>query len=222
MQYKTELHAHSRDISLCANASAETIVEKYLSAGYDALVLCNHFNYDTFRGKVADGDFAGMVKYFVDGFRKLETAAQGSGLHVMFGAEIRFNENWNDYLLYGATEEFLLSVPDMLKMGAGKFSKIARENGMLFFQAHPFRFGMTVTNPANLDGIEVYNGHPWHNSNNDIAEAWAEKYNLLTSAGTDFHDNEHQPVTGILTDFPVRDNQTLLKTLRERNFSIIK
>lgn len=35
---------------------------------------------------------------------------------------------------------------------------------MLFYQAHPFRNSMKITNPELLDGIEVYNGHPGHDS----------------------------------------------------------
>ena len=37
MEYKTELHCHSKDASGCASESAEGIVEKYLKYGYSEL-----------------------------------------------------------------------------------------------------------------------------------------------------------------------------------------
>jgi hypothetical protein len=229
--YKTELHAHSCDVSLCANAPAEHIVEKYIAAGYDAIVLSNHFNYDTFRGRIKDIPFDAehkaeywrrMVDLFWYGIEHLERAASDSSLHVIPGIEIRFNENFNDYLCYGITREFMYDNPDMLDIGSRRFVERSRAAGMLFFQAHPFRYGMTTKNPKELDGVEIYNGHPWHNSNNDIAEAWAKKHRLLWSCGTDHHDLSHPATSGILTDEPVRDNETLLKVLREQNFEIVR
>ena len=43
-------------------------------------------------------------------------------------------------------------------MNSKSFYKLAQKNGFLFFQAHPFRVGMKVTNPKNLDGVEIFNG----------------------------------------------------------------
>lgn len=228
MQFKTELHAHSRDISYCSNASAEHIVKKYLAAGYDSIVLSNHFNYDTFRDRITDIPFddehkeeywRAMVDWFWTGLDKLRSAAAGTPLHVIDGMEIRFTENYNDYLVFGVTREFMYKYPDMLRRGERHFKEVASPEGILFFQAHPFRFGMCVVNPSHLDGIETFNGHPGHNSNNDIAAAWAAKYGLLTSCGTDHHDESHPASCGILTDKPVRDRETLLEVLRAQSFT---
>ena len=43
MEYKTELHCHSRDASGCSSESAEGIVRKYTEAGYTTVCLTNHF-----------------------------------------------------------------------------------------------------------------------------------------------------------------------------------
>ena len=76
--------------------------------------------------------------------------------------ELRNIYNMNDYLVFGVTEEFLLKYnntdTNFLEMPIGEFSKIAHENGLLLFQAHPFRNHMTITDHNLLDGIEVYNG----------------------------------------------------------------
>ena len=85
--------------------------------------------------------------------------------------------------------------------GSGKFDIDTGSgffNHMLELFTRHGRFDMTVQNPELLDGMEVYNGHPGHNSNNDIAEIWASKYGLRKSSGSDFHgDKGDMPPGGI-------------------------
>jgi len=215
MSYKLELHCHSRDISGCSSADADTIVKKYMEAGYSGVVLMNHLG-------IHGPDWQEKVDRYINGHNKLVAAAEGKDFDVIFGAEVRFPENSNDYLVYGLTEKFLRDIEAEFPMGIGKFSELAREAGMLVVQAHPFRFGMTVTNPRHLDGIEVYNGHWGHNSNNDIAALWAQQYGKIKTAGSDFHDPE-QPITaGIITEERVTDLEKLVATLRSGEYELIK
>ena len=103
-----------------------------------------------------------------------------------------------------------------------ELSELVHQNGMLIFQAHPFRTGMTVSKPKYLDGIEIANLSPGTDSNNEFAKMWAEKYSLNGISGTDFHNTDHTPSGGIMTDIPITDNDTLLKTLREKTFTPIQ
>lgn len=220
MSYKTDLHVHSKDISRCSNCPAEIIVEKYVKEGFDSIVLTNHFDPDLINHS-PEKTFSSSVDFFLDGFKKLQVAAEGK-LNVILGMEVRFRENMNDYLVYGVTEEFLRSIDDLTSVGIRKYSEKVREAGFMMVHAHPFRFGMTVTNPAYFDGIEVQNGHLYHNSNNEMAHLWAEKYNLIKTSGSDHHDIT-QPVTGgIITDEPVRDSETLLRVLRSGSYTLIE
>ena len=100
--------------------------------------------------------------------------------------------------------------------------QLARENGILTIQAHPFRMGMVTTHPNEVDGIEVFNGHPGHNSNNDIAEAWAKKYGKIMTSGTDHHNPDHMPDGGILTDEPITSEKQLIEVLRSGNYDLIR
>lgn len=221
MSYKLELHCHSRDVSTCASVDADTIVQKYKQAGYSGVVLVNHLSVYSF-GHMKEASWEDKVEYYINGYRKLKIAAEGNDFDVLFGAEVRFHENANDYLVFGMNEEFLRSCGEVFSMGIGGFSKLAREAGMLVVQAHPFRFGMTVTNPAHLDGIEVYNGHWGHNSNNDIAAHWAEQYNMIKTSGSDFHD-ANQPISaGIITEERITDNTDLIAALRLGEYELIK
>ena len=220
MEYKIELHCHSREVSSCADANADVVARKYLEAGYSTIVLTNHFNYDTMR-HWGETDYQSFVNRYLAAADTLQKAV-GSSITVLLGMEIRFPVNWNDYLVYGVTPEFLRNYPDLLDLDLSRFHALVNANGMLLFQAHPFRFGMTTTNPGLLDGIESHNGHPHHNSNNDIAESWASKYNLLRSAGSDYHHERDNPTSGIVADHPVDTQKALIELLRSQSFHIIR
>ena len=220
MEYKNELHCHCREVSHCADADTALVAKKYLEAGYSTIVLTNHFNQDTIRGW-GDDTYEAFVERYLAAADKLREAVAGK-IHVLLGMEIRFSNNYNDYLVYGVTPEFLRGHPEMLDLDLGSFRKLVNENGMLLFQAHPFRFGMTTTNPQYLDGIESHNGHPHHNSNNDIAVAWTEKYGLLRCAGSDYHHERDVPTSGVITDHPITNQEELIQMLRSGAFTIIR
>ncbi|MBQ3126000.1 MAG: hypothetical protein IJC15_02925 [Clostridia bacterium] len=224
MIYKTELHIHTAEVSDCASSPARESAEFYAAAGYSTVVVTNHMSKFTYKNKRFDhsGDsWDAKCDYYMNGYHTMVEAAAGR-FHVLFGMELRSNTNDNDYLIYGMTEEFMRSCPDMMDMPLKELEPALREAGMLFFQAHPFRNGMRVTRPELLDGVEIYNGHPGHDSRNDIAELWAKKFNLLTSSGTDYHHAHHQPAGGIATDFAITSNEELVRVIRESNFRFIR
>lgn len=218
--FKTELHCHSNDISLCARVSTEDIVKKYTEAGYTSLVLTNHFNDYTMQA-TGSKNWDEWVDKYIAAYEKLKRDAQGK-LNILLGMELRFEENINDYLVFGVTEEFMKKYPDMLDMNPEKFHKIAQENGCLFIQAHPFRNGMTVVLPSHLDGVEVYNGHLGHDSRNDIANLWAEKFNLIKTSGTDFHYNDVPANAGIITEDEITDMSQLIEILKSGKYTLVR
>ncbi len=220
MNFKTELHCHSSDISFCAKVDAKAIIDKFTGAGYSTLVLTNHF-ISHMRLDHGCNTWDEWVDKYLDGYYKLKKEGEGK-LNVLLGMELRFNDNYNDYLVFGLTEKFLRDNPDFYNLNIWKFHDLAKENGLIVIQAHPFRDGMTVTHPHAIDGVEVFNGHGGHDSRNDIAEAWASKYGLIKTSGTDFHYDYAPANAGIITDFEITDMDMLVKTLREGNYSLIK
>ena len=223
MGYKTDLHVHSKEASFCANCPAEIIAEKYAAAGYRTIVLANHFNHE-YIIKSPEGTFDSAVKVFFGAYEKL-THAAGGALNVILAMEARFAENYNDYLIFGETEKFIdfsKRQTEFVSMGIKKYSEAARAEGFLVVQAHPFRHHMTVINPSFLDGIEVHNGHIGHNSNNDIAHAWAKKHGKLATSGSDHHDIKHPITGGIITESPIDDSVELMRVLRSGEFTLIE
>ena len=224
MKFKTEMHCHSATVSDCADITPAQIVEKYLENGYTTVVVADHLSPSTFASKRYTGgeDWQKKIDYYMEGVRALKEAAKGK-LHILQGCEIRIEACPSDYLVYGITEEFMRQNPDLLQIPKVR-ALCARlhEAGFLVFQAHPFRNGMTITNPEHLDGIEVYNAHARHNSRNDLAEMWAARYDLLPISGSDVHHDHDIPGGGILTDEPITDMAQLMQILRERRYTLLR
>lgn len=224
MKFKTELHCHSRTVSNCASITPKELVELYLSHGYTTLVLTEHLSRQTFqKGSRYKGSDAWQEKidYFMNGYRCLCEAAAGR-LHVLLGCEICLDSSRSDYVIQGVTEEFLRANPDLLQIDIKALHERVASAGFFLYQAHPFRNYMSITPPTRLDGIEVYNAHSHHDSRNDFATLWAERFSLRQLSGSDVHDPDHIPGGGILTDAPIPDKETLLRVLREERYTLIK
>ncbi|MBQ8393215.1 MAG: hypothetical protein IJX51_05525 [Clostridia bacterium] len=218
--YKTELHCHSKDVSACARVDAETIVKRFTEGGYTSLVLSNHFgdfSYDYLHAT----DWDNFIDIFTGGYKKLKEYAKDR-LNIIFGMELRFKGSSNDYLVFGPDEEFLRQHPFLFNMKVWEFHKLCQEKGYLLIQAHPFRNGMTVNAPWDIDGIEVFNGHMGHDSRNDIAEMWANKYNLIKTSGTDFHYADVPTNAGIMTECEITSMPQLIEIIKSGNYTLIK
>ena len=126
--YKTELHCHSSEVSCCARADAATLARRYKEAGYRTVVLTNHFSSFTY-GHLKCSDWQEWITRFVDGYQRLREAA-APDLTVLFGAELRLNNNPNDFLMFGVTEEFLRAHPDIFDMWIEDLHPLALENGI--------------------------------------------------------------------------------------------
>ena len=218
--FKTELHCHSKDVSGCARVDVDTIIERYTESGYTSIVLTNHlgdFTYDHLHAT----DWDSLVDAFVGGYKKLKDRAEGK-LNIILGMELRFKGSPNDYLAFGPDEEFLRSNPFIYNMKVWEFHKICQEKGYLLIQAHPFRNGMTVNAPCDIDGVEVFNGHMGHDSRNDIAEMWADKFKLIKTSGTDFHYADVPTNAGIITECEIKSMPQLVEIIKSGNYTLIR
>lgn len=221
MEYLFEMHTHTKEVSVCAVAYAKDLIESYKDSDYAGFVLTNHINPSTFKNiGMENASWDEKIDHFMKGYEAVKKAA-GDRFTVLLGFELNFYNSSNDYLVYGATEEFLRSHGDLMAMTPKQFSKLCRENGLLFIQAHPFRRGMKVVDWNILDGYEIFNGNPRHNSNNDIAEIWAKKHNKsIVVSGSDFHEIGDACAGGIYFKNPINTNDDLLRELRNGNYRL--
>ena len=218
---KIDLHVHTSEISLCGHVSAADTVKLYKEAGYGAIVVTNHFSADGIYHFAHQGRNDYFDAYY-EGYELARKAGQECGLTVLNGYELRFRRNCNDYLVYGMPDEIARDYDRIFDMGPREFSKLAQDNSFLFYQAHPFRNGMTVVDPRHLFGIEVNNGNPRHDSRNPIAKAWAERFSLRTISGSDFHQVEDLARGGIETDENVQTMDDLVRVLTSGNYTLIE
>lgn len=182
--YRIELHAHTNPASSCGKATPEELVQLYLDAGFDGAVITNHFSHAAF-GDLSREAFAEAQ---LADYERACKAAEGTKLKIYLGVEVRFDENGNDYLLYGVDGEILGKLYDYLGKGLAAFRKEVKLPGSILIQAHPFRDGCVPADGSLLDGIEVFNMHPNHNPRSALAALYAKEQGIpLTVAGTDFH-----------------------------------
>lgn len=221
-EFKTELHAHTAETSNCGVATAKELVEGYIGAGYKTVVITDHLSTHTyFRYDYDNMSWDNKIDVFMLGFNAAKEAANGR-MNVLLGMELRFDsKSENDYLVYGVTEEFLRSNGDLLNMNLSAFSKIAKENGLLIVQAHPYRSNITRAPIKYLDGIEVHNGCVRHNSRNEKAMARASKYGVIKTSGSDYHQVKDVAHGGIVTTTEIKSNTELLRILKSGNYELI-
>ena len=217
---KIEMHAHTSEASPCANVSAAKIPALYQKAGYDAIVITDHYcKWAQDRSGLTNND--DYVQYFLNGYRSARKAAEQIGFTVLLGAEANLPGSPNDYLLYGITEEFILAHPDIHEMSLPELYKLCHDNDILLLQAHPYRTYCNPADPQYLDGAESYNGNPRHDNRNELAREWTDEYHMIESSGSDFHELEDVAQGGIKTAETILDTRQLRDVLLSGQYQLL-
>ena len=220
--YKIETHLHTTHVSQCGRMEAEEIARAYREAGYSALIVTDHYNRTTFDylgiDPAGSGERIGAV---LEGYRRVREAGEKLGLRVFRGAELRFDESENDYLFYGWRDDILAEPDTVFRMGIAAFAPLARAQGALIIQAHPYRRGCTPAIACYLDGVEVINTNPRHESYNARAREYAEQFGLIMTSGSDCHRPEDVALAGIEVDKLPSDSMQMARLLRSRAYRLI-
>ena len=214
-KHKTELHAHTSPVSGCSQVTPQNMVETYKNLGYSAVAITNHFTYQENRDKNE------YIDFYLNDFEQTAKIGKEQGLKVYLGAEIRFTENCNDYLIYGVDRKILEEIYDYLPYGLENFRKNYAMPNSIFIQAHPKRDGIETIDLSLLDGVEVYNMHPHHNSKIGLASLYAESGDkIIVTAGSDFHhpNHNHEGLSAIRTASLPEDTFALAKLLKSNDF----
>lgn len=220
--YKIETHLHTTHVSQCGQMEAAQIAQMYKEAGYSALIVTDHYNRTTFDYLGIDPAGSGdRIGAFLEGYRLLREEGQKLGLRVFKGAELRFDESENDYLFYGWRDDLLAEPDRIFRMGIAAFAPMARAQGGLIIQAHPYRRGCTPAIACYLDGVEVINSNPRHNSRNERAREYAEEYGLIATSGSDCHRVEDVGLAGIACEHLPSDSMQMARLLRSRRYTLL-
>ncbi len=220
MEYKYEIHCHTKEVSRCGQLPVEELIKKYKEAGYSGIVLTDHYSPMTFDIP----DFFSKKKA-IDHYLRAWRIAKNyndENFTVLLGMELRFYATVNDYIIYGITEEMLYELPFLLPVYIKRASKLLRERGCLFLQAHPFRKLITRANPKYLDGVEIFNGKADKEANQN-SEKWAEEINAsVRTSGSDCHRESGIGIGGIITTEKIKNNDDLIRILKSGNYKLIK
>lgn len=223
-KFLIEIHAHTDESSNCGQMPAAQAVDLYHSLGYSAIMITDHLHTYTFKRLVRenpDTTWDDKIDYLLRGYKNaLKQAEKYEGFKVYLGCELRFIENDNDYLIFGLSEDKLRKMKDIIECETEEGMKIVKSFGCTVIQAHPFRDNMMVVEPGMVDGIEIHNGHPGHDSRNDIALMWADKFNYkIRTSGSDFH-GKYVPTSGIYTDVIPENEEELQKIILNGDFTM--
>ena len=216
-KFRIEMHAHTKPVSPCSEISPEEMVETYSELGFDAVVIANHFIYYLTEGFTKDEAIDRFLKDYEDTCK----AAEKRGLKIILAAEVRFDENFNDYLIYGVDRKILETVYDYFPKGLKAFREEVNLEKSVFLQAHPFRDRMTLMDAHLLDGVETFNVHPGHNSRIGQAAKYAKENDLkIKIAGTDYHhpNHNHEGLSAVRTKVLPKDTFELAEILKSGDY----
>lgn len=219
--YKYETHLHTSPVSRCARATVEEQLKFYKELGYDGVFITNHF---------IDGniniDFPATYEekinfFFTDYERGLEVGKK-LGIKVFFGSELSYGGT--DFLVYGLDKEWFLSHPEIKDMKKTEELKFMAEEGALIIQAHPFREAAYIDHirlfPRHVHGVETINACRT-DFENGMAKLYAEKYGLLSFAGSDNHGGRGREIlAGLESKKPILSEAEFIKALRKGKLSI--
>ena len=213
--YITELHTHTNPVSKCSDIEPKELVRIYKENGYDSVVVANHFTVDLPGETVEE-----KVEWYLKDYYDCLDAGNKAGLNVILGAEIRFTENNNDYLVFGISPEDLIDIYNMLTYGIDRFYKEYKNDKNVIIQAHPCRDGIVSVNKESIDGVEAFNVHPHHNGRVGTAAKYAFENDMIVICGNDFHHYGHECLCGILTKKQLKDSYDIAKILKKRKYKM--
>ena len=212
---RIELHAHTTPASKCSEITPGQMVQSYKDIGFDALVLTNHFL------RKDDMSKEEYIDFYMADYERTREAGEQLGIKVYLGTEIRFTENSNEFLVFGVTRSMLEDVYDLLPYGVENFRQQYSLPDSVFVQAHPMRKNSTPVAPELLDGVEVFNTHPHHDSKIGPTALFAQKNKMeIITGGSDFHhpNLNHEGLAAMRTRYLPEDSFGLAAILKEKDY----
>ncbi len=222
-EYKYDLHVHTSEASLCASMTAEEQVRKYVEAGYDGIVVTDHF----FGGNTCvDRSLPWEEKaaLYAKGYEHAKALGDKLGLKVFFGIEQGYHST--DMLLYGLSPEWVIANPEMNDWNIPETYEAVHAAGGMMVHAHPMREASYITRislwPHHVDAVEVWNNGNHLDLWNENAEKYAKDHNFPMTGGGDTHNLPDIP-GGIVTHEPLNSIKDYIKLVMERgDYTIIR
>lgn len=213
--YLYETHLHTSPVSRCARASVRDTVEFYKAQGYAGIFLTNHY-VEPHRDPENLPTFESRIELLFSDYEQAVEIGKEIGLSVFFGVEI--THAGTDFLVYGLDKTWWLSHPQIEEMQIRDRLTFLAENGALIIHAHPYRESHYIECirlfPRYIHGVEIYNANRTP-LENEMAALYAEKYQLLTFAGSDNHSaGVQKKFGGLQFASPLKDEQDFVQRFK--------
>ena len=219
-EYIYDTHIHTVEVSPCGHIHAAETVDYYAAHGYSGLIITDHLHQE-FLDKVGqDRGWDVIVDHYMAGYRSAKKRGDEIGFDVLFGAEMRFKENDNDYLVYNIDESWLRAHPWCICQTAPEFFAKFHDE-VLFIQAHPYRNGNLTVYEDSLHGVELINANPRHNNYLDRARSLCERHpEYYIQAGSDMHKTEDRCHAGIITEHRITNSFEYADLIRSGQYDL--
>lgn len=224
--YKYEMHQHTGLCSACSGYKGEDIIKNLKELGFSGTVITDHFYHGNTRIDKSL-PWEEFVEHYKNAYLLVKKEGEKQDIDVFFGMEENIGDG-KEVLLYGLYPDTIAAHPEIRNLNGEQLLKslyeIARDNGGLIFQAHPFRDRDYIKEPNKeinekyLNGVEGYNKYNPQDENEKAVEM-AKRKNLPIIAGSDSHGNEKNRF-GIKTKERIKTNQDLVKILKEQNYEL--
>lgn len=202
---------HTYPVSSCSKLSPVEQVRLFKEAGYDTIIVSDHFSPHHFKKLGEHLTFAEKVDKLCDAY--LEAKAEGDciGLTVLFSVELSFHKN--HYLLYGVTREFLKLREDIFDIDIDELYAHLKAHGVTIIQAHSHRAEKCVPHPHHVDGFEI-NCCLRKDNYNERTMQVAKEYGLPLTIGSDCHRPEDVGVSATLSEEKITSVEQYLELMR--------
>ena len=213
-------HTHTAETSKCGHLPAAEVVDRYVRHGFSGLVVTDHLHPEYLSRIDTDHDWNKVMDHYLSGYHASRKRGDEVGFQVILGAELRFPENDNDYLVYGIDEDWLRSNPYVCCMSAREFWQKFHDQ-VLIIHAHPYRDGNTVVFEDAVHGTEIINGNPRHDNHNDLALDLARRHpDFFRLAGSDTHQAGDEARAGVILPEKPADSFAYKDLIEQRRFRL--
>ena len=204
-----------REITGLGLKEAKELVDGYKEAGYDGIVITNHFDKGIMHlwGETTEEHY----QTYLRGYELAKEEGERVGLRVILGMEIRLECGPEDYLVYGVTKDFIREHMDICGCSLQELYEICEENGCVLIQAHPFREYCQIQNPKYLHGVER-NFNSGHDNHNEKLDAWLKepgREHLIITRGSDCHEIPQVGLVDFVIDEDVKNSTELVQVLKK-------
>ena len=210
--YRYETHLHTLPVSKCAKASVLDNLKAYAALGFTGVFITNHFidgNIDIDRSL----PYEQRIEFYFSDYEEAKRLAPQVGIDVFCGVELSYKGT--DFLIYGLDKDWFLRHPEIEGMKKTDELQLMMDAGALVIQAHPYREASYIDHirlfPRHVHGVEIYNACR-KDFENQMAEHYANNYDLIHFAGTDNHTaGKRKTFGGMESETPIADEQDFIR-----------